>query len=219
MVETTFILQLCYGINSIVLGVLAIYFLREYMNKKLKASLAWALGFAFFLLTVVNLGFLTTGVIGKPQVAFGAFVAPLMLAFFYYGASLLFFGEGSFFREKMTIILFIVVFGLSEFLVIYLPADQIADRMKAPTMIFFVFVFSVIAILFYQVSRRLPKEDPRRGSVALVSAGWLTVTFWMGYVGFYWGENPVLEAAVFLLGSFGFVLLFIGMTRGRATRR
>lgn len=216
LVDTQNILLVCYGINTVVLGTLAVYFYREYYVKRLRASLAWALGFTFFAFTVANLAVLTTE-ITRSQVALGGLIAAVMLSFFYYGASLLFFSEKSFFREKMTTILFLVVLGMSEFLAITFPLERLAS-IRLFIMLPYWVIFSGISYLFYRVRGRLSKEDPRRRPITLTAVAWFIVAIWMFYIEFLWGWNRIIEAVVFLLGSFGFGLLLIGMTWGRGTR-
>lgn len=194
------------------------YFFREYLIKRLKASLAWGLAFTIYALVVINLAFLATGEISETQVMFGVVLTSVMMSLFYYGASLLFFREKSFFREKFAVILFLVILAVSSFIVIVFPTEEIVAVMRTVTVSMMSAIFFLIGVLFYRVSRRLPEKDPRRRTVTLVALAWFIVVIWLGYIAVFWGEYQIPEAFVFLLGTFGFLLLLYGMTTGKATR-
>lgn len=218
MVDTTYILLACYTVNIIALFLLGGFFFREYFTKRLKASASWGFAFILYALVVINLAFLATGEISKSSVMVGVILTSVMMALFYYGASLLFFSEGSFFREKFAVILFFLIFAISSFIVIYFPTEEIVAVMRTVTTLMMATVFFLIGVLFYRVSGRLPRGDPRRRTVTLVAAAWFIVVIWLVYIAFFWGEYAIPEALVFLLGSSGFLLLLYGMTTGRATR-
>lgn len=208
----------CYGINALVLFVLAGYFGLEYSRKKLRASLAWTLGFLLFGIVVVNLAFLATAGVTKPQVVLGAVLTASNMALLYYGASLLFFSEKSFFREKMTVAIFSLFLVITVFVVYLIPVEELAEKLRLPFTGLMALITAVIAILFYRVRTRLAIGDPRRRTVTYVSAAWAVITLWLFYIAMFWAVYPQIEAGVFLLGSFGFILLLYGMTTGRATK-
>lgn len=218
MVNTTIILGVCYVINALALFVLFGYFFRQYSAKRLRASLAWATGFLAFAFGIVTLAFMATGEVSKLPVMIDVVLTSIAMTFFYYGASLLFFREGSFFREKMAVILFVVYLVISLFITYILPVEEIAEKMRAPVLFMEIIVFITIASLFLQVARRLPKDDARKRTVNLVAASWIIISVWAFYIGAFWGTHPILEALVFILGSGGFLLLVYGMTTGKATR-
>ena len=131
---------------------------------------------------------------------------------------MLFFSPGSFFREKTAVLWVIVTFGISSYMIYTFDVDVIVEKMRAPSEVMYVALFLSIAILFYSVSRRLPKADPRRRTVLYVSIAWVITAFWNGYIGVFWGEYPIVEAAVLIIGAIGFIVLLYGMTTGKATR-
>jgi hypothetical protein len=208
----------CYVINAIVLLVLSGYFIREFITKRLRASLAWGIGFLLFAIAMLNLGLLAAAEVTKPQVMFGFVLTSLMVGLLYYGASLLFFKEGSFFREKMAVIYFLAVLFVGIVLTYITPAEQISEQVRTPSLALVEIAYFVIAVLFLQVSRRIPKEDPRRRTIALVSTAWWIIVIWNLYLAFFWGEYPTIEAGVLLFGTFGFLLLLYGMITGKTTR-
>ncbi len=219
--ETLEIVRLaCYAANTITLLLLAGYFLREYMTKRLRASLAWGLGFLLFAIVIINLAFLVTVEMTKTSVYFGFLVTATMVALLYYGTSLLFFREGSFFREKMTAIYWLVMV-LIGWTLTYLSKPDPAELAKVgrPSMVMFVIAYVIIGILFYRVSRRLPEDDPRKRTIAMVSTAWFILAIWNIYIGTLLDVYPTVEAGVLLFGSFGFLLLLYGMTTGKTTRR
>jgi hypothetical protein len=218
LVDTQLILLACYTLDIIALVLLAGYFIREFVAKRLRASLAWGLGFLFFIFVILNLAGLAVGEVSKSTVLFGVILSSLSLTLYYYGASLLFYGEGSFMREKMTVIIFIIIFGIASSIVYITPAAELAETLRAPFIAMAVLVTLTISVLFYQVSRRLDRADHRRRTVTLVSLAWLVVTIWLCYIGLFWGVYPLLEAGVFVLGSVGFLLLLYGMTTAKPAK-
>lgn len=206
-----------YAINAIVCFILGTYFAREYLAKRLRASLAWCLGFFLFGLVVLNLIFITTEVT-KGIVYLGYLLAAVMVFGLYYGASLLFFREGSIFREKFAALYALIVILTGWILTYVTPVDQIIERLKLPSIAFYALIFFIIAVLFLQVSRRISSEDPRKRTLILVSAAWFILTIWQIYIGLALGEYPLIEPIVFTMGTGGFLLLLYGMTTGKTGR-
>ncbi|MBU7044921.1 MAG: hypothetical protein HXS54_00675 [Theionarchaea archaeon] len=208
-----------YVINAVACFVLSVYFLRDFFTKRLRASLAWGIGFLLFGLVVLNLILLSTAELSKSAVYFGFLLTSVMVFCLYYGASLLFFNERSFFREKMAIIYCLATLFIGLILTYLTPTEKIVETMRTPTTAMYGILYIVITILFYQVSRRIPEGDPRRRTIGLVSLSWAIIAFWNFYIAFAWLERPSIEAGIFLLGSFGFLLLLYGMTTGKTTRK
>lgn len=209
---------ICYGISIIACFILSGYFFREFNAKKLRASLAWGLGFLLFGFGQMTTAFLATAEVSRSGIAVGAVFTAGMISLLYYGASLLFFREKSFFREKMAAVIFIVAFALEIFLAYIAPENQIAEFVRGPTTAFLGIIYFLIAVLFFRVSRRLPDGDPRRRTLSLVSAGWVIILIWNIYLGLFWGDYPSIESGVYIFGSFGYILLLYGMTTGKTTR-
>lgn len=217
--ETTELIRLVsYILNTLVILVLSGYFFREYLIKKLRASLAWGIGFLFLGIAMANLTFMATVEVTRPMVLIGGVFTATMIALLYYGASLLFFREGSFFREKMAIVYFALVLIVQTTTALLAPADRIAETVRGPTLGLIGIAYLLIAILFYQVSRRLSAEDPRRRTITLVSAAWVIIFVFNMYLAFQWGEQPTIESIGWIIGSFGWFLLLYGMTTGKTTR-
>ena len=209
----------CYVVNIIASFTLAGYFLREYMSKKLRASFAWGLGFTLLGFVIVTQVFLFAVQVSRSLIMIGIIFASIVIALLYYGTSLLFFSEGSFFREKMTAIYFFLMLLVGEVVSYIAPEERIIEYSRGSTAFIYTFVYFLIGILFYRVSRRIPKEDLRRRTISLVSVAWFIIGIWMIYQGLYWGEYPMIEAGVFLFGSLGFLLLLYGMTTGKTARK
>lgn len=209
----------CYGVDIIVCFLLVGYFIREYMKKKLRASLAWAVGFLLLSFMIISLASYTTvAEVSKLQVMVAFVLAASAVSSLYYGTSLLFFDEESFFREKITAVLFVVVVLIGSILTYITPEGQLVATVGFWTTWVFLAFYVTIGILFYRVSRKLLRGDPRRRTITLVALAWFIVGIWNVYVGLFWGKNPAIEAIVFLFGSFGFLLLLYGMTTGKTTR-
>lgn len=203
---------------------LALYFFREYFRKRLRASLAWGLGLTFY--AIAQIGHLTQTVYGEVAMGKAGLGVPLMLvgfgmALLYYGASLLFFNPGSFFREKMASLLLVFELVVLSFLLIALPLEGFADRSRLPIEILLVApVFLTIAVLFYRVAGRLARDDPRRRTILLVSAGWFLATVDVVYLGVrgYLEVSPILDTLINIVHLFAWLSIFVGMITGRAAR-
>lgn len=215
-----FIRLACYAVNTVVCLSLVGYFIRDYMVKKLRTSLAWAVGFLMLSFLIVSLAMYTTiAEVSRAQVMFSFVLAATGVSSLYYGASLVFFGEESFFREKITVIFFLIVLFIGSFLTYTTDKSQLIPTVGFWTVWIFMAFYVAIGTMFYWVSRKVPDTDPRRRAIALVAVAWYIIAFWNSYVGLAWGENVAVEAVVFLLGSFGFLLLLYGMTVGKTTRK
>ena len=209
----------CYIINALATFVLGCYFLKEFINKRLKASLAWGIGFLMWSPVIANLAFMATVEISKVAVMGGFVITSIMVALLYYGASLLFFNEESFFREKFTVIYFLATLFVGLGLAYVTPAGEgFVEKIRGPSSAMYTLLSIVIGTLFLKVSRRLNTTDPRRKTITLVAAGWYIIGLWEAYIGLAWLEYPSIEAIIFLLGSFGFILLLYGMTTGKTTK-
>lgn len=206
-----------YAIDFLACIVLSIYFLRDFAKKRLRASLAWGLGFILFSLVVLNL-LLLSAEITKTAVYFGFILSAAEVFCLYYGASLLFFREGSFFRERMAVIYSVVTLIIGWFLTYITPAEQILEKISTPSSLMYMVLYIVIALLFYQVSRRIPKEDPRKRTLALVAVSWVMIAYWALHMATIWLRYPLLDILAYLLSAFGFLLLLYGMTTGKTTR-
>ncbi len=209
----------CYAVNTVVCFSLVVYFIREYLIKKLRAYLSWAVGFLLFGFLIISLASYTTvAVVSKVQVMVAFMLAATEVSALYYGASLVFFVEESFFREKITVIFFLVMLFIGSFLTVTTEESQLVQTMGFWTVWIFMAFYVAIGTMFFWISRKVPETDTRRKAIALVAAAWYIVAFWNSYVGLAWQENVAVEAGVFLLGSFGFLLLLYGMTVGKTTR-
>lgn len=218
--ELNIVLTISYLIAIAVTLVLSAYFIREYRVKKLRASLAWSLGFlawAFVMLTDLFAIFQGETIVGKPVIFFGLIVLAMSMTLFYYGTSLLFFSPGSFFREKMSILIMVSFALLSVYLVMVFQEEGFraeAAKILQPVM---TFIFLVISVLFYRVSRRLGKGDPRRTTVLLVSIAWLLIAIQNAYrifVGYSMATDIIFQS----LYVPGWLILFYGMILGKAAK-
>lgn len=214
-----------YAVAAIATFGLAVYFIREYFIKKLSASLAWALGlglYGFAMVTDISTKVAGEVSVGKPAIGIGLVIFTLSLTLFYYGSSQLFFSKGSFFREKMSVVIFVLFMVLNIVLLVRIPLEGFRDLAAwATELIQAAPIFLVIAILFYRVSRRLAGDDPRRRIVSLVSAGWTLAFFNAVYLGtqsVVKFESPIGDAVINLLHAVAWVFILYGMAIGKAAR-
>ncbi len=220
MVSIETLRLVCYIVDAFATLLLAGYFLREYMAKRLRASLAWCLGFILFTILMLQLAFFTTIVeLSKLQVMIAFTFAAALVSLLYYGGALLYFGKKSFFREKATVLFFFVVLLIGSVLTSITEEKDLIERVGPPTGIIYGIAYVVIGTFFLQVSGKLPKEDPRRRTLTVVGLAWYIIAGWNTYVGLFFKRFPLLEPIVFLVGSFGFLLLLYGMTTGKTIGR
>ncbi len=199
--ETTEMIQLANYTGVIVCNILAVYFLRIVK----RVYLWWAAGFSLFGLGVLAtiaavLGFHIIYVI----IAFVCVAAAV--AFLYYAASLVFFDKKSFFRERFTVILFMITFVLFVLPVYLLPEEHTAKIVGSLAMVLFAAAFLVLAVLFHHVARRIHEINICRSLGALQCLAWWIIAVWSLSVALLWGSVMVV-GLVFVLGSSAFMVL------------
>lgn len=202
--------------------ILSVYFFREYTRKKLRTSLAWAVGLLIFSVTqifdlyVAAFGEIT---LGKPILAIALIVHVFGMVLLYYGTSLLFFETESFFREKLSALImsiYIVYFG---YIVAVLPVEGFREAVLAPIQLGLMTpIFLAIAISFYYVSRSVERIDPRRLILLLVSAGWFLEVIDSLYRGLFLGSSGTFDATSNVLRAVGWIFIFYGMIIGKVMK-
>ena len=210
-----------YVVAIIATGIISAYFFREYSLKKLRASLAWAVGLLLYMIT--QIGHLASSMfgdiaVGKPMFAILLIALAVSFALLYYGTSQLFFDEESFFREKMAILIFLVCLVVFSYLLITVPTEGFADASRLPVEIIATILFLTIAALFYRVFRGLAPDDHRRIIILLVSAGWFLAAVDTFYLGFFEGVSRISDAGINLVHLIAWLLILYGMVLGKATR-
>lgn len=161
---------------------LSICFLRDYEARKVRASLAWGVGFLLYgflvnyvIITLVSFATERDKYIIYRIAAFGVIVLGMMLL--YYGIFLLLFHQESFFRKKMKAII-IVIYLVYVLLLIQKYGDLpepvllLAQALKIP-------IFLMMAALFYRSYRKISFDDPskRIPLIASVASLLLAVSF------------------------------------------
>lgn len=203
--------------------IISVYFFYEYYVKKLRSSLAWALGFFFY--GIAQSSHLTADMVGeiamgKLGFAVGIMVLIFAMILFYYGTSLLFFDEKSFFREKASFLLFLVFTAYSLYLVMVLPMEGFLKAIATPiSLVLMMPIFLVMGVLFYHVCRALARDDSRRQTVLLVSMGWFLVGISSLYLGLFLGYSGISDSANYIVHVVAWILILYGMTIGKATRK
>lgn len=199
------------------------YFFREYSLKKMQASLAWSLGFLFY--GIAQTAHLSADVfgdiqVGKPVFAIGMMMLVFAVTLFYYGTALLFFDEGSFLREGMPVIIFLGYSVYSLVILAKLPLEGFVDGV-APLLSLgeMMPMFLVIAAPFYLTSKTLDQGDPRRHMLLLLSTGWFFVAVSSAYLGTSLGFSRIFDSFIYMLQMLAWMLIFFGMTIGKALKR
>jgi hypothetical protein len=201
--------------------LLSMYFFREYTIKKLPASLAWGIGFILYALAqsshlVAEL--FGEVALGKSGYFVGLLIYAIAMTLFYYGTSLLFYNPGSFFREKAATVIFAFLALYSGYITYSFPLEgftQIAGTYIQSIMWIF---FLIITFLFYRVTRRLPKNDPRKKVLSLVSLGWALVTIYTLYLGLLIGRWPIIDALFLIIHAVAWCMILYGMVLGKAAK-
>lgn len=211
-----------YVVAIVATVILSAYFFREYERKKLRASLAWGVGFGLYFLgqiTDLYVDLYGAPAIGKAGLMGGLTVVVLAMVFLYYGTSLLFFSPSSFFREKMSVLLAVIYIIIFAYATGIIPVEGFKEQIAAPVQLLLVApIFFAIAILFYRVSTRLAREDPRRSTILLVSAGWGIAVVHAVTFGLLLGTSAVLDTAIHSTHAISWILILYGMVLGRAAR-
>lgn len=201
---------------------LSVFFLHEYYVKKLRASVAWGTGLLLFSITqITDLYVAEFGeiVIGKPGLMTALIVHILGMVLLYYGTSLLFSDPGSFFREKISVLIMVIYIVCFGFIVKVLPVEGFREAILAPMQLGLMTpIFLVIAVSFFRVSVKMERFDPKRLTLLLVSAGWFLVVIDSVYRGLFLGSSGISDALSNILRAFGWVFILYGMTVGKATK-
>ncbi|MBU7016050.1 MAG: hypothetical protein HXS44_00970 [Theionarchaea archaeon] len=202
--------------------LLSAYFFREYATKRLRASLAWAIGlllYAFGQISDLSVDISGEVAVGKPTLAVALIFVALGMTLFYYGTSLLFFSPGSFFREKISVIIFVIYTVFFFYLITVLPLEGLKGAVVMPIQLGTMFpIFLVIAILFYRVSERLSRDDPRRRTVTLVAVGWSLAAVNAFLRGTILGRSTTIDTAILALHAVAWLFVLYGMAIGKAAR-
>ncbi len=214
--------MISYTIAIAAVIVLSAYFFREYITKRLRASLAWSLGFLFY--SIAQIAHLSADLfgeksVGKPVFGIGMAVLVLAVTLFYYGTSLLFFSEKSFFREKMTAIILVFYSVYSAVILAVLPVEGFVKAVASPLSLGEMLpMFLVVAIPFYRTSRTLDQGDPRKQILLLLSAAWFFVAISSAYLGTFLGFSVITDSAAYILQVVAWASIFYGMVVGKAVK-
>jgi hypothetical protein len=193
--------------------ILSMYFFRHYIAKKSRVSFIWCLGFFFFAIATAHYLLRAYEGITRTEFLIELIIFVLAVVLFYYGTSLLFFKEGSFFREKMAALILGFYLALFLFLVYITPPDRLIDGLRVPTQIGLMMpVFSVIAVFFYVISQRIDPGDPSRQRFFCVSIAWFLLAFDSLYEGFFWLESLALDLVARIFQTMAWFLMLYGMT-------
>ena len=199
--------------------ILAIYFCGRYLQKKERVPLVWGMG--FFFLGLSQVPFMAMRYFQDPTTnaefaLFAAFLAALSLALLYYGTSLLYFIKGSFMREKLSIISFVVMMAVILVFLLTQSREAILKSLFMVVSVVFIFpMLFVVAVIFFMIWRRLEADDPRKTSVFMVGAALLTYSILSGTTSTYFGTP--YDWIFIALSILSFVVLLYGMILGRAT--
>lgn len=209
--ESIDVIQLLGYISALACFAVAGYFLHDAVKKR-RAPLWWAAGFSLsacgsLAMMAVRYGLDRSYASG----AFALFAAAM--AVFYYAASLLFFNRDSFFREKFTVVLFLVSIVLLMLPMYVLPEEHTLNVMKSPAVSLFTVAFLVLAVVFHRVAVLCGRiaVGPYKAYIcrwlgALLFLVWI-LAVWCLYIALFWG-SIIAIGLVFALSSFGFVLLW-----------
>ncbi len=199
--------------------LLAVYFFSQYTKKKRRAPLVWCGGFFFFGLSQVPI--LAMRYFRDPTTniffaLLAAFLAALSLGLLYYGASFLYFTQGSFMREKFSVILWVMMMAAVTVFVYVVPREAILNSVFFMVATGFIFpVLFAVGLIFFVVWYKLDPTNPRRVNVLLVGAAWLAYSLVNGIGSFYFGKP--LEWMFYVLSIVSFLTLLFGMSMGKAT--
>ncbi len=199
--------------------ILAAYFLSKYSQKKMEAPLVWGAGFFFFGLSqvpVVAMQYFRDPAIDMAFALLAALLAALSLALLYYGASLLYFVRGSFWRERFSIFLFVGMAGAIGIFFFAVGSENVLKSIFLLVATGFIFpILAVVALLFFIVWRKLEPVNPRRINVLFVAFAWLGYSLVNGFGSFFFTTS--IDWIFYMLSIVSSIILLYGMTLGKAT--
>ncbi len=220
--QVSLIYAVSYVVAIVASVILSAYFLREYYNKRLRASVSWGFGFLMFAIGQANHLYsqmFGTVVLGKTVLLVATVLVFTGMVAFYYGTSLLFFRRGSFFREKMSVVLWLILLIFAIYLgLTFETAEQYVEGIADPISLFvFSPIFFIMGILFYRVSGRLGRDDPRRRTILSVAAGWFFAVISSVFIALL-GRSLILDTFVHFTRLLAWILILYGMVLGKAAR-
>lgn len=199
--------------------VLAVYFLRRYSYTKGRIPLVWGTGFFFFGLSqvpVLSMRYFQDPYTNMYFAFLAASLAALSLALLYYGSALLYFKKGSFMREKLTIIFFVIMIAVVlMFPFIFSPETVLKPLFVVVSSGFIFPMLFIVTIIFFVIWRRLAPDNPRRTGVLLVAGALLIYSVASGITSTYFGLH--FDWIFSILCIISFLTLLYGMILGKAT--
>ncbi len=199
--------------------ILAIYFLMIYSKEKKEIPFIWGTGFFFFGLSQIPILAIRYFQDPETNMAFAllaAFLAALSLALMYFGAALLYFPKGSFMREKLAIISFVVMTAVILLFPFTMPPEAILKSVFVVVSSGFIFpMLFMVALIFFVIWRRLAPDNPRRRGVFLVAGAMLVYSVGSGVTSTYFGRQ--IDWVFAIVSIVSFLTLLYGMILGKAT--
>ncbi len=179
----------------------------------------WGAGFLFFGLSqipILAMRYFKDPATNMGFALMGAFLAALSLVLMYYGSSLIYFKKGSFFREKLSTIFFVVMIAIIlTFPLIMSPQDVLRTVFVVVASGFIFPILTIVAIIFFMIWHKLEPENPRKPNVFMVAVAWLMYSLLNGLTSTYYGQQ--FDWVFFTVGTISFLLLLYGMSLGKAT--
>jgi beta propeller repeat protein len=170
--------------------ILSVYFFRDFILRKFRASLAWGVGFIPYNWFVDN--FLYSAILSTTT------IAALGITSLYYGTSLLLFSKGSFFREKVSVLIMLIYSVFAFYFVTTDPYSRMRDItivlpiLKTPILL-------MIAILFYRIYRKIDSDDSSKRISLMATTAWFLLAISSVFMALWWGyyESFDLPSLVF----------------------
>ncbi len=229
--DLIYVLSFFFEIGAIL--ILSIYFFRDYIIHRRRASLVWGIGLLLSIRLIhVYAANIIEGISGSliedlnVSLQVGVWILLMMVAFgmilLYYGTSLLIFKPGSFFREKMSIFVFFVYFLFISWYAIRanfrIPFIvniwfQIGPLLMAPA-------YLMIATLFYSFSHKSDSSLPIKGISFILSVGSLLLAISSVLMGWDMYLPMPSGFSIFIthvLSSMAWILIIYAMVIRKAT--
>lgn len=179
----------------------------------------WGGGFLFFGLSqipILTMRYFKDPTTNMEFALMGAFLAALSLALMYYGTSLIYFKKGSFFREKLSAIFFVVMTAIILTFPLVMSPQEVLKMVFVVVASGFIFpILTIVAIIFFLIWYKLEPKNPRKPNVFLVAVAWLMYSLLNGLTSTYYGK--MFDWIFFIVATVSFLLLLYGMTLGKAT--
>ncbi|MGD2247853.1 MAG: hypothetical protein PVF58_05555 [Candidatus Methanofastidiosia archaeon] len=206
-------------ISIIVKIILAYYFFRRYSQTKLRIPLIWGAGFLLSAISQIPVVAMRSFQDPTTNMAFAVMASStvaLAFVFLYYGTALLYFKKDSFMRERLSIIMLVLMMGTILMFPFVMSAETVLKSMFVIVTVGFIHPTTLLmALIFFMIWHRLNPENPRKPNVLIVGIAWFSYSLQCLLTSVFFGKQ--FDWIFYIIAALIFLMLFYGMIFGKAT--